>query len=157
MLRNFLLSTPLFLLLAACGPGYSIEGEIAMDEQGWFYQDSLVATFNIEDTSAIYNLHLLLDHKTSFPFQNFYVRIHTTFPSGERLTEQVSLEIAGKAGNWLGDCNSSECSLRIPLQEGAYFNQAGDYQITVEQFSRRDPLPGLQRVAFALEETGETR
>ena len=157
MLRNLLLSTPLFLLLAACGPNYSAESEITMDEQGWFYQDSLVAPFNIEDTSAIYNLYLLLDHQTSFPFQNFYVRIHTTFPGGERLSEQLSLEIAGKAGNWLGECNSSECSLRIPLQEGAYFNQAGDYRITIEQFSRRNPLPGLQRVAFALEKTGETR
>lgn len=157
MRRNLLLSIPFFALLAACGPNYSYESELNLDEQGWFYQDSLVANFTIEDTSTIYNLHLLLDHQTNFPFQNFYVRIHTTFPGGERLTEQVSLEIAGKAGNWLGDCRQDQCQLRIPIQQGAYFNQPGDYQITIEQFSRRNPLPGLKRIAFALEETQETR
>lgn len=144
-------------LLWSCGPAYEYEETLDLPETGWSYQDSLLATFHIADTNAIYNLYLELDHLTDFPYQNFYVRLRTDFPDGQQLSEQLSLELAGKGGGWLGDCNSTSCSLQIPIQQGAYFNQSGNYQLTVEQFSRRNPLPGIQSVHFMLEKTEERR
>ena len=157
MLRSlgFLLLTA--VLLQACGPNYLYQNEQDLGDGGWSYPDSLVSTFTITDTTAIYNLELTLDHEAQFSFQNVYVRIHTTFPSGERLSEEVSLEISDKLGVPYGKCSGGSCTLQIPIQQGAYFDQAGDYRITIEQFSRENPLPGVSRVAFAIEETGETR
>jgi hypothetical protein len=37
------------------------------------------------------------------------------------------------------------------LQENAYFNKPGDYLITLEQYTRRDSLPGILAVGMALE------
>jgi gliding motility-associated lipoprotein GldH len=146
-----------FLGLSACGPDYAYEQTLEIPESGWSYQDSLSATFEIPDTSTIYNLHLLVEHTTYFPFQNFYVEVSTQFPSGERLTEQVSLELAAQGGIWLGDCRGEVCTLDIPIQEGAYFNQAGTYQLSIHQYSRRDPLPEIKAIRFALEATDEKR
>ena len=142
---------------ASCGPNYVYENTIDCPEQGWSFQDKLEATFEVTDSTTIYNLHLILNHSTEFSYQNFYTQVHTTFPNGEQLSEQLSLELAGKAGVWLGDCGGSSCELDIPIQQGVFFNQIGTYHISIEQFSRQDPLKGILGIGFALEETGEKK
>jgi gliding motility-associated lipoprotein GldH len=154
------LSLPFILLLgllSACGPTIVYEESTTFAEPGWSYTDSLVAEFAIADTNQIYNLHLRLTHGLDFPYQNFYVQVHTVFPQGERISQQVSLELARSSGSWFGDCNSEQCVLDIPIQEGAYFNQAGTYRIVVEQFSRENPLAEVYALGFALEETDAKR
>lgn len=145
------------ILLTACGPDYVCEEKMEPLDSKWAYQDSLQAEFSIVDTNAIYNLHLVLEYGTNFSYQNFYVRIHTLFPNGQKLTEHLSLELSAKGGVWLGDCNSEVCTLDIPIQEGAYFNQAGDYKLTIEQFSRKEFLPAIHSVMFRLEKTEDSR
>ena len=153
----YLFSFAGFLGLFACGPNYAYEQTLEIPENGWSYEDSLLATFEIPDTNTFYNLHLLVEHTTFFPYQNFYVQVITQFPNGERLTEQVSLELSAKGGIWLGDCSGETCTLDIPIQQGAYFNQAGTYQLSVHQYSRRDPLPEIKSIRFALEKTDGAR
>ncbi|MEL7220086.1 MAG: gliding motility lipoprotein GldH [Bacteroidota bacterium] len=147
-MRAFLCLLFPLILLASCGPDYVYEKEVAPPDGYWAYQDSLQAKFSIADTNAIYNLHLVLEHGVDFPYQNFYVCLHTRFPDGQRLTEQLSLELSVQGGVWLGDCSGERCTLDIPIQEGAYFDQAGDYELTIEQFSRKELLPAIHRVYF---------
>jgi gliding motility-associated lipoprotein GldH len=141
--------------LSACGPDYAFRESRDFPATNWTYADSIQYQFEIADTLQIYDLNLRLKHTTAYPFQNVYTKIHTRFPNGERLSELLSLELAGKGGNWLGECNAEECELFIPIQQGAYFNQLGTYQITIEQFTRRDPLPGLEKLTFELIRIGE--
>lgn len=136
----------------SCGKSYIYEQTVEVSDAGWSYQDSLVATFDIADTSRIYDLHLLLEHSNDFPYQNFYVRIVTRFPDGQVLSENLSLELANRVGAWQGDCGSERCEIDIPIQTGAYFSQSGTYQISVAQFSRTNPLSGVHRVTFGLAE-----
>jgi len=145
------------LIITSCGPNYTYENKQEYSEEGWAFKDSLQLDFEVTDSATIYNLHLIIEHSTSFSYQNFYSRIHTVFPEGQRVSEQVSLELAGKGGVWLGDCSSSACTLDIPIQQGVFFNQVGHYQLIIEQFSRMDPLKGIQSIHLALEETGEKR
>lgn len=157
MKQFFLPTVVVALMLTACGPNYLYRHTYKIPATGWTYADSLTFPFVIEDTLGIYDLELDLDHTAEFPFQNLYVRLHTTFPSGQRLTELVSLELADQAGNWLGDCGRTSCQLHIPIQSGAYFNQAGAYQFTLEPFLRRDSLPGITAVTFGVKDTGQRR
>jgi len=150
---------PAFLalvLLSACGPDYAYKKEYALADEAWSYQDSLRFTFDVPDTNTIYNLYLDLEHRTNFPNQNIYVRIHTTFPSGDHLSEEVSLELA-QGGRWEGDCNQQKCTVHIPIQTDAYFNQTGEHEFVIEQFMRRNPVEGIQSVGLRIEETGESR
>lgn len=144
-------------LVTACGPNVIYEKEYEIPGAEWSYADTLDFEVTIDDTLAIYNLFLDLEYSRSFPFENMYVQIHTRFPSGERYSEQVSLEMADEAGLPLGDCDSEGCELTIPLQTSAYFNQAGTYLFTLEQYSRRDPLPGVESLTLRVEETEERR
>ncbi|KAA3631642.1 MAG: gliding motility lipoprotein GldH [Bacteroidetes bacterium] len=145
------------LLLAGCGKHYEYEQKYTIDNNSWSYQDTLDFNFNISDTNRIYNLYLEIEHEDSYAFQNLYTQIHTKFPGGERLDETLSLELANKTGNWLGNCSGSICTLLIPIQENAYFNASGDYEITLEQYMRENPINGIMSISFFLEKTKNTR
>lgn len=145
------------LIIASCGNNYEYEQKYTVENNAWSYQDTLNFNFNIIDTNRIYNLYLEVEHESSYAFQNLYTQIHTKFPGGERLDETLSLELASKAGSWLGDCSGSTCKLLIPIQENAYFNAAGDYEITLEQYMRENPINGIISVSFYLEKTKNTR
>ena len=123
----------------------------------WSYADSLDFSFRIDDTLQLYDLWLEVEHAVDYPYQNLYTRIHTRFPSGQRLSEPLSLELADKVGRWYGDCSRNSCTLRIPIQQGAFFDQPGNYHITVEQYMRQDPVQGVRHVGFFVEITGRSR
>lgn len=154
-MRYLIILLPFFI--TACGPDYIYEKTYPIKNTAWAYADSISFEVDIKDSSAIYNLYLDLLHSTEYPKQNMYVIIHTTFPNGKTLSEQVSLELANKQGVWFGACNSDDCELSIPIQTGAYFNISGQYRFTIEQFMRVNPLPGIKSIAFKIEDTGHRR
>ncbi len=147
----------IFFSLLSCGQKYEYQKSYEIEGERWTYADSLEFSFDIEDTTKIYNLYLELKHTTDYAYQNLYTFIHTTFPSQERLDEQLSLEMANNAGVWEGDCSKEYCTLTIPIQENAYFNQTGTHTIVLEQYMRKDSIPGIKSIAFKLEDTGIER
>ncbi|NUQ26439.1 MAG: gliding motility lipoprotein GldH [Saprospiraceae bacterium] len=138
------------LALTACGPNYVIKESRDIAETGWAYKDTLDFAFEIADTTQLYDLEIVVEHTTNFPYQNMYTLISTRFPSGRRLQKQLSLELADKAGVWAGDCGSKDCTITIPIQQGAYFNEAGPYLITLEQFMRVNPLSGVKCISLQI-------
>lgn len=145
------------LALASCGPAHEYEKKYEFQQASWAQADTLDFTFIIDDTLAIFNLYLEVEHNTAYGYQNLYTQVYTRFPSGERIKELLSLEMADKAGVWLGHCRGERCVLKIPIQQGAYFNQAGEYMVTVEQYMRMNPVEGIRSIGFMLEDTGQRR
>ncbi|MCB0706933.1 MAG: gliding motility lipoprotein GldH [Saprospiraceae bacterium] len=144
----------LSVLFFSCGPDYLYENTQTLESEEWSYADSISFEITIADTSHLYELVVEVEHATVYPRQNLYTRISTDFPDGTRLSKPVSLELADKTGFWYGDCNSDWCSIDIPIQTNAFFNQAGTYRFTLEQFTRIDPLPGVRKVGFAVRDLG---
>ncbi len=154
--------TPFFALiiglsLFSCGEDYVYDKEYKISESTWNYTDTLNYNFVIEDTTSIYNLYLEINHSSNYAYQNLYTNIHTKFPAGERIEEVLSIELADKTGNWLGNCKSESCNLLIPIQQNAYFNAPGTYEITLEQYMRKNSLSGIRKVGFKLEKTTQSR
>lgn len=139
--------------LVACGPDYLFEEEKPIPNQQWAYVDTLDFTFNVEDTTALYNLYVHFGYADTFPNQNVYVKFYTCFPDGKRLSKPLSFDLFDPMGNPTGKCSGGKCSARIGIQENAFFNQVGAYTVTLEQYGRRDPLPGLRALGFSVERT----
>lgn len=156
-LRSIFHLLGLTLLLSACGPNYQFSESIDIPAENWTYDNVIDFDFQIVDTLQIYNLILDVTHHQDFPYQNLYTRIGTYFPSGQDLTKVLSLELANKAGSWQGKCSGKYCTVQIPIQEGAYFNATGDYKIRLEQFMRKNPIPGIKNISFHIEKTENRR
>ena len=140
----------MFVLNTGCDRGYVFQKEIEIPEKGWYYNNALIFDFEIEDISKKYNLLLNIDHAGDFGFQNLYVKFQTTYPSGEKKTQVVSLELANKSGIWNGRCSGNTCSVEIPLQSHAVFAEKGSHHILVEQYMRRDPVQGIRNMELKI-------
>jgi gliding motility-associated lipoprotein GldH len=141
--------------LAACGPDYHFEEEKNIPNEQWTYRDTLDFKFSITDTTALYNLEVEFAYADSFPNQNVYVKFHTRFPDGKRLSKPLSFDFFDAEGKPAGKCSGSSCQAQIPIQQNAFFEKAGEYTITLEQFGRRNPLPGIKSVGLSIEKIGK--
>ena len=84
----------ILILTISCGKKFNFFQEEIIGNQGWTYNDQVKFTFEIEDTSSYYDIYLMLDHSQDFSYQNLYTRFNTTFPSGKKVSDIVSLEMA---------------------------------------------------------------
>lgn len=126
------------------------EKELVIENEEWTYEDSLTFGFEIHDTLSPYSLLLNISHTPEYGFQNLYVQMHTTFPSGKMEKQLVSLELANQAGVWNGKCSGRNCSVEIPLREKTKFRETGQYSLSIEQYMRKSPLAGLKSMKLSL-------
>lgn len=156
MLKSlWILLVPAGLLLwTACGKSYFFQEKKEIAHGLWAYSDTVAFRFSIADTSHTYNLYLDFEYADTFATQNIYVQLHTVFPNGKRLNKQRSFDFFDAQGAPRGKCSGSSCSCQILLQENAFFDQPGQYYIGLEQFTRRDPLPGLRALGLTIEDMG---
>lgn len=151
----FIFFLSLVLSLSACGPDYLFEEEKTIQNGEWSYRDTLDFKFTVTDTTALYNISVGFVYADSFPNQNIYVKFYTRFPDGKRLSRPLSFDFFDPIGNPAGKCSGGSCTAQIPIQQNAFFEKAGEYTITLEQFGRKDPLPGLESIALSVEKTGK--
>jgi gliding motility-associated lipoprotein GldH len=150
-LKNLSILFFLSLVFYACGPAYVYEEEYQLPEEGWPYSDTLAYAIDITDTLSRYNLLMKLEHTIDYPFQNIYLQIHTSYPNGKTISDRLSINLLDTKGQWFGKCRNENCELLIGLQEGLYFDQVGIHTIAVEQYMRRNPLPGIRSAGLMLE------
>ena len=77
--------------------------------------------------------------------------MQTIFPSGKKEEQQLSLNLADKMGNWMGQCSGKNCDATIALQMNTQFTEPGQYQLIFLQDSRENPLNGVHALTFQLE------
>jgi len=147
-MRLIVAAALLCLLFSSCGPTVVYEQEYDIEDSGWAYTDSLSFGFNIKDIALSYDYLLDVAHDAYFPHQNFYIKLHTRFPSGKRSSQQLSLQLADNFGQWHGDCGGEKCTLSIPILRNARFESAGYYSLTVEQHTRDNPLQDISSVGL---------
>jgi gliding motility-associated lipoprotein GldH len=155
-MRCFLL---FFLLigLMACDDRTFFKAEKDISDGIWAYRDTVDFQFSVTDTTELYDMYALFTYADTFATQNVYLKLYTRFPDGKRLKKTRSFDLFDAAGSSTGSCSGHRCTARVLLQNNAYFNQAGEYVLTLEQFMRQDSLSGVVAVGLELERTGKKR
>ena len=98
------------------------------------------------DTNGVYDMEIKINHDKNYPYQNFYIRLSTKFPSGKQDTSITSLELLNANGSWAGDCSGDECSLILPLQSRFTFPEKGQYEWRIEPYMRTDTVQGINSI-----------
>lgn len=126
-------------------------------DKPWEYEEPVSFEVEINDTLQIYNLVLDIEHTTTYLYQNLYVQLETTFPGKELTKQEVSFNLANKAGKWFGNCNEESCEISLLIQKNAFFNKAGKYTFTFLPYMRNNPVEGINNLRFSIEETDQKR
>ncbi len=149
-MKNLFYLILISLTFTSCGESFLYKKKIKTNPEGWAYQDSLVFPITIEDTSQVYTLLMDVHHNTSYSYQNIYFKIGTAFPSGKRLEQELSSDLARKSGEWYGECRGQNCTASINLQGKAKFNELGEHTIIVKQHSRDSLLEGIKGISIKM-------
>ncbi len=159
--RQTSISTALLLLLAigltACGDNFTFKSEIKIPNGQWAYTDTLDFKVPVSDTAQLYNLYIQFTHADTFPTQNIYLKLYTRFPDGKRVSRIRSFDLYDIEGKPAGKCSGTSCATRLLLQNNLYFNQMGEYTITLEQYSRSNLLGGITAVGIMMEKAAKKR
>ena len=123
--------------------------------QQWINGDNKVMTITAPDSTQAYLMDIRIDHSVKYKYQNLYIRLLTTFPSGKKISSVTSLELANPDGTWAGKCSGKTCSVTLPLQRGFTFPELGEYQLTVEPYMRTDTIDGLKQMSVTCRKRAE--
>lgn len=148
-----LLTCTILTCLMSCTETPFFEKQVDIPSSIWSYGNKPVYEVSIVDTANHYDLFLEVDHSIDFSFQNLYIKITTGFPKIEDKTEQLSIDLANKKGEWKGSCNNNDCVAKVYLLEGFKFADAGNYTFTLEQFSRQEKLEGINSLNLQIFES----
>ncbi len=141
----------LALCFASCGPDYIFEDNQQISTDGWSYDQKLRFEVPIEDTTSQYNVFLNLRHSNDYDYNNIWVWVYTTFPSGKQLKNRVDLPLAEVSGKWHGTGIGDIKAVELFLQERARFPEKGTYIFEIEQNMRVSPLTEVMDVGLAVD------
>lgn len=140
----------------ACGPNV-IYDQTETIPKPWDYFSPITFEYKITDTLVPYDLQLLVDHTSSFTYENLYINATTIFPDGSKTSLPVSLQLASTSGDWLGDCSGDQCTSVIDISLRAYFKKVGKYSLIIEQYSRNSGLEGINEFTLKITEHQNTK
>lgn len=149
------LFTTCFILLTACTHINLYEKVVSIPGQAWQSSFKPSFTFDITDTTAPYQLFLIVRHNNKYNYNNLWVNVYRKKPDGQVSKVPFELQLATNEKGWLAEGMDDIYEHRVPLTPPAndsfYFNKAGTYTFTVEQIMREDPLENMLNVGLRVE------
>jgi gliding motility-associated lipoprotein GldH len=143
------------LLFPACTPIDLYEHVADIPGQAWRSNYKPSFTFDIQDTTAAYQLFLILRHNNKYNYNNIWLNVYRKKPDGQVSKVPYELQLATNERGWLAEGMDDIYEHRIPLTPPAndsfYFNQRGPYTFTIEQIMREDPLQNIMNVGLRIE------
>ena len=148
--RLILLSGLMALLTASCTSIDLYEKSVTIPGYAWSNNFRPSFDFVIKDTTAPYKIFLVLRHNEKYNYNNIYVNLLIKAPNQDSTIKiQQDLLLATNDKGWLAAGMDDIYEHRIELAELPL--KAGNYQFTIEQIMREDPLQNVLNAGLRLE------
>lgn len=141
------------ILYQACAPPNLYSQKFEFDDGIWKYSDTLNNSWNVQDTSQVYDLFVRINHEPNFAYQNLYIKLLSKFPDSDWIEQISPINLAMNSGKWLGKCGNSDCTIEYNLQEKAFFKSEGIHELMILQFGREDQLLGINSIELIIQES----
>ncbi|KAA9338509.1 gliding motility lipoprotein GldH [Hymenobacter busanensis] len=144
-------------LLVACDPNRVYETNIDLPDYAWSVQNKPSFSFDIQDTTQLYDVYFNVRNASAYGYYNLYVKHTLTGPDGQvvsRLLHHMVL-MDPKTGEPLGDGTGDIFDhqfLALPKQR---FARPGTYTVVLEQYMRQDVLPGIMAMGVRVVKANE--
>src|SRR5205809_462241 len=121
-----------FLLLivtvvAGCDKNRVFEKNRDIKDYTWDSKNKASFTFDIQDTTLLYNIYVNIRHTDFYQFSNIWLMVRTTFPDGKQMTKRIEIPLANAEGAWFGEGLGDIWDVSHLIQQGAFFSKAGKY------------------------------
>lgn len=142
---------PCTLFVLSCTHIDIYEKSVRIPGQKWSSSFKPSFTFDIKDTSSLYQVFLVLRHNEKYNFNNIYVNLRASLPGQDTaILIQRDLVLATNEKGWLAQAMDDIYEHRIELGEPQAL-KAGTYTFTLEQIMREDPLLNVLDAGIRIE------
>ena len=139
-------------LLNACTTAGVFEKNIPIPGYKWENSFQPVIDFEITDTTAAYNIYIVLRHTNKYSYNNIWVKAMVKEPGSQQWKSgQYDLLLATNDKGWLGTGMDDIFENRVLVQQQTKFLKAGKYEYSIQQLMREDPLPEVMNVGLRIE------
>ena len=104
----------------------------------------------IKDTSAYYNIYLVLRHTESYHFNNIWINFSVVFPKDTAITRRFNIQLATGNG-WLGTSMDDIIEQRLIINKQPIRLNEGTYKFSLLQLMREDPLQNVLNAGIRVE------
>jgi gliding motility-associated lipoprotein GldH len=144
------------LILSSCETIDLYEKNVAIPGHAWKSSFRPEFHFTITDTTAPYEVYIVLRHDERYAYNNIWLNLYTRFP-GDTVQHKVQYELPlANSEGWIGteaamDDLYEHRILITPQNQPVSFRKPGDYVFTIEQIMREDPLEHVLNVGLRIE------
>ena len=127
------------------------EKTTAIPGQAWANNFRPSFDFTIKDTSALYQLFLVLRHNEKYNYSNIYINLYILAPGQDTTIKiQRNLTLATNEKGWEATGMDDIYEHRIALGEPQTL-KAGNYKFSLEQIMRENPLQNVLDAGIRVE------
>ena len=142
------------ILFSSCNTIDLYEKDIPIPKHEWTEKFKPQFTFTVKDTTATYQLFILLRHNDKYNYNNIWLNLYAQPPGQPAQKFTLELPLATTQNGWLGTAMDDlyDHRIAVTLDPGKLnFKKQGDYTFTIEQIMREDPLENVYDVGLRLE------
>ena len=139
----------LVLILSGCRQVQLYERLQNIQKAEWHNHYVPTFTFDITDTTKLYNVYAVVRHTNAYPYNNLWVKAGIIPPGDTLRTRRFDLKLAA-SDKWLGSGMDDIWEHRVELFSGMPL-KAGRYNFTLQQDMRQNPLPEIMQVGIRVE------
>jgi len=140
-------------VLTSCSNDVVFREYHSFEENEWNSKDKAVFEMDIHDVQSLNTISLMVRHADSYPFNNIFLFVTTSYPDGAVKTDTMEVMLANSNGEWQGDGAGDIFDLKVPIKKNVRFPVAGHYKFEFTQAMRADPLPLIMDFGFEIEKS----
>jgi gliding motility-associated lipoprotein GldH len=138
--------------LSSCTQIDTFEQDTPIPQYEWHYDYTPSFNFVITDTSARYNLYIVLRHKDAYRYNNVCLNVGTQWQADTVAYQRFDLQLGTDANGWEGTGMDDIWEVRKSITPGPFkFRKPGNYKFIVAQQMRENPLSDIMSVGIRVE------
>lgn len=137
------------IFLSGCIHINLFEKDTNIPGQQWHSRFSPEFSFDIKDTSSLYNIFIVIRHTDLYAYNNLWLKIGREAPGDSIHFENFNFSLATSKG-WEGTGMDDIFEVRKLFASGT-FKKEGTYKFSISQIMREDPLPYIMSIGLRVE------
>lgn len=149
--KDFLIIFSLLILYTGCNKKNILFNDYYdLPESTWSFKDSICFPWNVNDTSAVYDINLQLRASSSYKWSNIYVFSDVYFPNGKARRDTFEFFLANSKGHWVGDKSGLIIDYNYPIYKRIKLPLNGEYRFCFQQAMRDTVLKEVLNVGIKI-------
>lgn len=140
------------MFFVSCAKIDVYEKTTQIQSQSWSYNERPSFIFTITDTTAAYNVYIVLRHTDAYGYNNIWLSLGSQAPGDSMHFQNINIDLGNDAKGWEGTGMDDIFEVRKNITPGPVpFKKAGNYTFTIAQIMRENPLKHILNVGIRVE------